>query len=230
MMEDSDMDNPFDNSNSSQTGTITYSSDETMDWFEYNYDDTTAFGSYIGRYGDEIAYRNLGSARQNPDLQILGTYKLDRMINSVGYTIVCGSRNQVPNNPLLSTDRYDDYEDAYERDAIKGTIWTMLALYAPDQLRQKMAWSLSQIITLTPDLMDSRGESIPYLHFHDIFVRNSFGNHFDILREVAYHPLMGGFLTYMYNEALERNWHENSIVKCKFQSLYFIYSIISNQL
>jgi uncharacterized protein (DUF1800 family) len=36
-----------------------------------------------------------------------------------------------------------------------------------------------------------------YLNYYDIFVRNAFGNYFDILKEVSYSPLMAEMLSYL---------------------------------
>lgn len=36
-----------------------------------------------------------------------------------------------------------------------------------------------------------------FLAYYDIFVRNSFGNYFDILKEVSYSPMMAEMLSYM---------------------------------
>jgi uncharacterized protein (DUF1800 family) len=41
--------------------------------------------------------------------------------------------------------------------------------------------------------------------YYDIFVRNAFGNYRDILKEVAYSPLMGDYLTYRANRAFASN-------------------------
>ena len=36
-----------------------------------------------------------------------------------------------------------------------------------------------------------------YLNYYDIFVRNAFGNYFDILKEVSYSPMMAEMLSYL---------------------------------
>ncbi len=54
-----------------------------------------------------------------------------------------------------------------------------------------MAFALSQIIVVTPNQIDSDDrEAEIFLQFYDIFVRHAFGNYRDILREVAYSPMM----------------------------------------
>ena len=36
--------------------------------------------------------------------------------------------------------------------------------------------------------------------FYDIFVRNAFGNYYDVLREVTFHPVMGRYLSHIGNQ------------------------------
>ncbi len=55
----------------------------------------------------------------------------------------------------------------------------------------RMAFALSQIIVVTPNQIDSdETETEIFLQFYDIFVRRAFGNYRDILKEVAYSPMM----------------------------------------
>ena len=42
-----------------------------------------------------------------------------------------------------------------------------------------------------------------WLNYYDIFVRNAFGNLRDVLREVTYNPIMGDYLTYKRNRAMD---------------------------
>jgi cullin-associated NEDD8-dissociated protein 1 len=75
-----------------------------------------------------------------------------------------------------------------------------VALKAADQLRQRVAWSLSNIFTLGSD-PGVPLETDAWTAYYDTFIRNAFGNFFDILRDVSYHPLMGSYLTYLQNKA-----------------------------
>ncbi len=67
----------------------------------------------------------------------------------------------------------------------------MIFLTANDQLRQRVAFALSQILVVTPNQIssDSRETEI-YFQYYDIFVRHAFGNYRDILREVSYSPMV----------------------------------------
>ena len=56
-------------------------------------------------------------------------------------------------------------------------MWTRLALRAADQLRQRMAWGLSQIVAvgLPGSGMVFNEETEHYLAFYDMFVNHAFG-------------------------------------------------------
>ena len=80
----------------------------------------------------------------------------------------------------------------------------MQALYANDQLRQRMAWALSQIlVTAARGGVAFTGETEMWTNYYDIFVRNAFGNYRDVLREVTYSPIMGDYLTFKRNRAFD---------------------------
>ncbi|CAE7642792.1 bPT2, partial [Symbiodinium pilosum] len=96
-----------------------------------------------------------------------------------------------------------DYDTPSEvPDLGRASIWTMIALEAPDQLRQRMAWALAQIFVVAPDDTTGRHTEM-FVNFYDIFVRHAFGNFADILREVTYSPVMGDYLTYKRNRAFD---------------------------
>ena len=66
-----------------------------------------------------------------------------------------------------------------------------------------MAWALFQIFSINK--MDVRGEerlTEGFIKYYDIFVRHAFGNYYDILREVAYSPIMGDNLSFIQSRSL----------------------------
>jgi len=74
------------------------------------------------------------------------------------------------------------------------------ATQSNDQLRQRIAFALSQIFVVSrrdASLMNApRGMA----NYYDIFIRNAFGNYRDILGEVTYHPCMGRYLSHIGNQ------------------------------
>ena len=82
----------------------------------------------------------------------------------------------------------------------KQMVWFGAALGAPDQLRQRVAWAIAQILVVGVHLTGRENEV--WHNFYDIFVRHAFGNYRDVLREVSYSPLMADYLTFLGNKAL----------------------------
>lgn len=81
----------------------------------------------------------------------------------------------------------------------KQLVWYQVALTAPDALRQRVAWALSQIFVLGENGSAQLNASERFLVYYDIFIRHAFGNFRDILGEVTFNPCMGDYLTYLDN-------------------------------
>ncbi len=80
------------------------------------------------------------------------------------------------------------------------TPFARAATRGPDQLRQRVAFALSQILVASrrdPNLQD---KPLAMSDFYDIFVRHAFGNYLTILREVTLHPVMGRYLSHVGNQ------------------------------
>ncbi|KAL7563666.1 hypothetical protein ACA910_013399 [Epithemia clementina (nom. ined.)] len=124
---------------------------------------------------------------------------------SINSRIVCGSPNEVANDLALGGTQFNGAFDAKTawgetstfstRQNSKIQTWTQVVLSAPDQLRQRMAWALSQILVINGDVL-GRDWTEQYLHYYDIFVKHAFGNYRNILKEVSFSPMMAYFLSY----------------------------------
>jgi uncharacterized protein (DUF1800 family) len=74
--------------------------------------------------------------------------------------------------------------------------WLDRALTAPDQLRQRVAFALSEILVISDqgnDLATSDG-ALGAVDYYDLLVEGAFGNYRDLLEQVTLHPAMGLFL------------------------------------
>jgi uncharacterized protein (DUF1800 family) len=76
--------------------------------------------------------------------------------------------------------------------------WWKLVLASPDQLRQRVAWALSQIFVVGLVGVNDRAE--PAAQYYDIFVQEAFGNFRTIMERVSLHPEMAWYLTYLRNQ------------------------------
>ncbi len=90
--------------------------------------------------------------------------------------------------------------------------WWNNAIQGPDQLRQKSAWALSQIIAVGsnfnnfdtdnfegtgvgPNGPSQKSLFLGLSSYYDIFVNHAFGSYRDILQDVTYHGIMGDWLS-----------------------------------
>ncbi len=93
---------------------------------------------------------------------------------------------------------YDDNQNvggsntttAFARGAIAGS----------DQLRQRVAFALSQILVTSQRDPNLSGRPLAMTDFYDIFLRNGLGNYRDILTQVSLHPAMGRYLSHVGNQ------------------------------
>ena len=72
------------------------------------------------------------------------------------------------------------------------------AITAPDQLRQRMKLAYSEIFVIS--LLDSNVSVRGAASYYDVLGRNAFGNFRTLLEEVALHPMMGVYLTWLANQ------------------------------
>lgn len=98
------------------------------------------------------------------------------------------------NLPLIAK-----YKENIESGAQTAAFWKN-AISGDDQLRQKMAYALSQIFVVSDATNEELSMAGAMGYYVDILLRNAFGNYRDLLEEVTYSPAMGYYLTYMNNE------------------------------
>lgn len=73
------------------------------------------------------------------------------------------------------------------------------AIEGDDQLRQRMAFALSQILVVSGEGNAGRAPQA-LAQYADILTEGAFGNYRDLLQNVTYSPAMAVFLTYLRNE------------------------------
>jgi uncharacterized protein (DUF1800 family) len=94
--------------------------------------------------------------------------------------------------------------------------WWNHAISGQDQLRQKTAWALSQILAVGNNFVNFNEEELEgsgvgptgtlrksrflgLSSYYDIFVDNAFGSYRDVLQQVTYHGIMGDWLSHRSN-------------------------------
>jgi len=78
-------------------------------------------------------------------------------------------------------------------------IWFRNVLNGDDQLRQRVAFALSEVMVVSQ--LGALGNQ-PYAvtDYYDLLMRNAFGNYRDLIEEVTLHPAMGVYLSMLGNE------------------------------
>jgi uncharacterized protein (DUF1800 family) len=81
--------------------------------------------------------------------------------------------------------------------ANRENAWYQIVISSEDQLRQRMAFALSQILVVSRYGGVLSGKPAGLANYYDVLVKNAFGNYRDLLFEVATHPVMGNYLSMM---------------------------------
>ena len=89
------------------------------------------------------------------------------------------------------------FDDVDRRNA--DTVWMRQALFAPDKLRQRVAWALSQILVASTG-QPRAGEGL--MVYYDLLLEHALGNYEDLLYEVSVNPLMGNYLSSLGNRVV----------------------------
>ncbi|MEM9481354.1 MAG: DUF1800 family protein [Verrucomicrobiota bacterium] len=103
--------------------------------------------------------------------------------------------------PRLNIDQYsaDTDSDGISADNIDN-LFARYSVGAPDQLRQRVAFALSQILVASRRDANLSGLVLGTCDYYDLFIEHAFGNFEDLLMEVTYHPCMGRYLSHVGNQ------------------------------
>lgn len=101
---------------------------------------------------------------------------------------------------------YDALGQTFYAEMSREAFWTQ-ALSGPDQLRQRLAYALSQLLVVS----ESGGSNDPFelAAYLDLLADNGFSNFRDILYKVALSPAMGEYLSHLRNDGGSANPNEN---------------------
>ena len=176
---------------------------------------------YIGKADSEVRYLDLPTSVKTESLALA----LANASDSHTLSLACPSPGEVANNPKLGNNmpfyyRFIDFADLRNdldfdhpsehkhsgRPRLpRISAWMNQVATAPDQLRQRMAWALSQILVVGLGGFTYSEQHEIWVNYYDILVRNAFGNYLDLLREVTFNPLMGEYLSFLRNTAFDHD-------------------------
>lgn len=131
--------------------------------------------------------------------------------------------------PPLTQEEVEEHRIYYEEDVYGpyglhfNNIWWQNAMTKEDQLRQRVAFALSQIFVVSSnsDLYD-HADALTF--YYDILLNHAFGNFRDIIEEVTYSPAMGFYLSHLNNSKAipEENIHPDENYAREIMQLFTI--------
>ncbi len=77
--------------------------------------------------------------------------------------------------------------------------WWDRAMRSPDQLRQRVAFALSEILVVSDRSGAIEGAPFGMTHYYDVLQQEAFGNYRELLERVTLHPVMGHYLSMFKN-------------------------------
>lgn len=84
-------------------------------------------------------------------------------------------------------------------DNLNSSIWMRMAT-GDDQLRQRIAFALSQIFVVSQQDNGVYMYPLGMASYYDMLSTQAFGNYRDLLQAVALHPMMGLYLSHLHNQ------------------------------
>jgi uncharacterized protein (DUF1800 family) len=84
-------------------------------------------------------------------------------------------------------------------DQLHYAAWYWAAANAPDQLRQRTAWALSQIFVASMENATVRFNYDAIIGYYDVLISGAFGRYRNLLENVTLTPAMGMYLSHMAN-------------------------------
>lgn len=92
-----------------------------------------------------------------------------------------------------------DDNDQSRRSFTRMIPWWDATIFGQDQLRQRMAYALSQILVISESEILLHQKQRGMIHYYDILVEQGLGNYRELLTEVSTSPAMGDFLSFRNN-------------------------------
>jgi hypothetical protein len=123
-------------------------------------------------------------------------------VQSLGYSNWLSYQFSLPATHALTNvlaHPYSDPTDLYQS-TIWFNTWWQQSITAPDQLRQRVAFALSEIFVVSENgTLENHADALS--SYYDMLLDNAFGNYRTLLEAVTLHPAMGMYLNVQGNNA-----------------------------
>lgn len=157
--------------------------------FDAGFDDHTE-----GPYSDADAARFLTQATFGPTLSEISR------VRAIGYNVWLA--NQVA-QPASHERQYMEQQESAGLDVYQSArqeAWWLHAVAGPDQLRQRVAFALSELFVVSDQTGEAGGQPIAMGRYYDLLTDNAFGNYRSLLEQVTLSPVMGHYLSMFKNQ------------------------------
>ncbi len=120
-------------------------------------------------------------------------------LREVGYQAWLGAQLALPasrHRPYLEAQAaigLDVYQNSRQE------AWWLHAMTAPDQVRQRVAFALSELLVVSDRSGAIEGAPIAMANYYDLLVTGAFGNYRTLLEQVTLNPVMGHYLSMFRN-------------------------------
>ncbi len=122
-------------------------------------------------------------------------------VQSMGYSGWLSNQFGLPAThhlPLILANRSPDPTQPYSGNMVFND-WWQISITAPDQLRQRVGFALSEIMVVSDQgVLQDNGQALT--SYYDTLLDNSFGNFRDLLKAVTLTPAMGLYLNMQGND------------------------------
>jgi len=120
------------------------------------------------------------------------------------------------NSSVEDWKKYSDALGFMQRDA-----WWDIAVNGEDQLRQRVAFALSEILVVSRNgpLLTFPDARVSY---YDILVKDAFANFETLLHDITFHPAMGKYLSYLGNMRSQNGSHPDENYAREVMQLFTI--------
>ncbi|WP_166109772.1 DUF1800 domain-containing protein [Pseudoalteromonas sp. Z9A5] len=78
--------------------------------------------------------------------------------------------------------------------------WWKATLRSDDQLRQRVAFALSEILVVSDANSGLSSQPEGMVNYYDLLLKNAFGNYRELLEDITLSPIMGTYLSHLGNE------------------------------
>jgi hypothetical protein len=146
-----------------------------------------------------------------------------KSVRSMGYANWINNQFKLPVTGHLKTVLASGSPSTGYPETLTFNTWWQRSVTAPDQLRQRVAFALSEIMVISQQ-GSLGGNAIALSGYYDLLLKNAFGNYRDLLKAVTLSPAMGVYLNMQGNDKanLANGTHPNENYAREIMQLFSI--------